>query len=452
MSTDDPTPPPPPTGDQPTPPVRRDDQADAVSERPTRPAGEQPGAAERSSTPGSERPTTPVRRGEHAAPQRHVPPTPESDEPEAAQPVAWTASDRRALNERLKSETPDDPEQVAPDAPTEPLSLSEQPTEASRSEQSAASSRSERADEAEPASETEQPEGWQPQTWRLEAAGESEKSEVWLPEPVAEVKQEPELEHPAEPTPMPKPKPKTPNLALRRLRAGFKPSRGQAIVAIVLALVACMAVVQVRTNRADDGYQNARREDLVAILDGLGQNTRRLETEITELEARKNTLTSSADKAQTAREQAEQQARVLGILAGTLRAQGPGVRITLNDPEAKMTSSNLLDAIEELRDAGAEAIQINGSVRVVASTDLVDDAPGVKVDGEKVQSPYVIEAIGESHNLAEAANFPGGLVSEVTGPQVGGTAEVTEETLIQITALHAPDEHRYARPAPSPTK
>jgi uncharacterized protein YlxW (UPF0749 family) len=258
--------------------------------------------------------------------------------------------------------------------------------------------------------------------------------------------------HPDAPTPMPQPKPKTPNLALRRLRAGFKPSRGQAIVAVVLALVACMAVVQLRVNRADDGYQNARREDLIAILDGLGQNTRRLESEITELEERKNSLSSSADKAQTAREQAEAQVRVLGILAGTLPAQGPGVRITLNDPEAKMTSSNLLDAIEELRDAGAEAIQINGSVRVVAGTDFVDDAPGIQIDGQKVTSPYVVEAIGESHNLAEAANFPGGLVSEVTGPQVGGTAEVTELPLVQITALHTPEEHRYARPAPSPTK
>ena len=253
-------------------------------------------------------------------------------------------------------------------------------------------------------------------------------------------------------TPTPMPKPRTPNLALRRLRAGFKPSRGQAIVAVVLALVAGVAVVQVRVNRADDGYQNARREDLIAILDGLGQNTRRLESEIAELEERKNSLSSSADKAQTAREQAEAQVRVLGILAGTLPAQGPGVRITLNDPDGKMTSSNLLDAIEELRDAGAEAIQINGSVRVVASTDLVDDAPGIRIDGQKLNSPYVVEAIGDSHNLSEAANFPGGLVSEVTGPQVGGTAEVTEVPTLQITALHAPEEHRYARPAPSPTK
>src|SRR5690348_17289102 len=158
--------------------------------------------------------------------------------------------------------------------------------------------------------------------------------------------QRPEQKAPDVPTPMPAPKkPRTPNLALRRLRTGFKPSRGQAIVAIVLALVGCVAVVQVRVNRADDGYQNARREDLIAILDGLGQNTRRLESEIADLEERKNSLASSADKAQTAREQAEQQVRVLGILAGTMPAQGPGVRITLNDPDGKMQSSNLLDAI-----------------------------------------------------------------------------------------------------------
>ncbi|HET6743906.1 MAG TPA: DUF881 domain-containing protein, partial [Kribbella sp.] len=166
------------------------------------------------------------------------------------------------------------------------------------------------------------------------------------PDPKRDVKPDAEPEstaasgQPDVPTPMPTPKKRTPNLALRRLKAGFKPSRGQAIVAVVLALVGGVAVVQVRVNRADDGYQNARREDLIAILDGLGQNTRRLESEIADLEERKNSLSSSADKAQTAREQAEAQIRTLGILAGTMPAVGPGVRITLNDPQGKMTSSN----------------------------------------------------------------------------------------------------------------
>ena len=243
-----------------------------------------------------------------------------------------------------------------------------------------------------------------------------------------------------------------PRAVWRRIREGLQPSRGQAIVAVVLGLVAFLAVVQVRQNLADDGYANARREDLIEILDGLGQSTRRLESEISELEARKTQLSSGADRAENARAQAEQQIKVLGILAGTLPAQGPGVRITLTDPNAKIESGNLLDAIEELRDAGAEAIQINGKVRVVASTDFTDDPPGIRIDGETLQPPYVIEAIGDSHNLSEAANFPGGLVSEITGAQINGTAEVTDVKTLRITALHTPQEHRYARPAASPTK
>lgn len=263
---------------------------------------------------------------------------------------------------------------------------------------------------------------------------------------------DPELEPNGTPQAAAKPDSGGPRAVWQRIREGLQPSRGQAIVAVVLGLVAFLAVVQVRQNLADDGYANARREDLIEILDGLGQSTRRLESEISELEARKTQLSSGADRAENARAQAEQQIKVLGILAGTLPAQGPGVRITLTDPNAKIESGNLLDAIEELRDAGAEAIQINGKVRVVASTDFTDDPPGIRIDGETLQPPYVIEAIGDSHNLSEAANFPGGLVSEITGAQINGTAEVTDVKTLRITALHTPQEHRYARPAASPTK
>ncbi|MFC5268633.1 DUF881 domain-containing protein [Kribbella qitaiheensis] len=423
MSTDDPIPPPePPKPDPPTPDQAEVDQAEvdpaqvdpaeAEQKAPEDPKAEPfEGASGDAASADDDQPTDPQPKPEPAQGSAVQPGSlPAEGKPRHAGDSARTGAGARA-EETVRSAAQDKPE-PAEEKQWQPEPVASEPPEAHKPQHAGDTTRA------------------------VEAAQTGQPGEV--------------PDHPAAPTPMPRPR--TPNLALRRLKSGFKPSRGQAIVAVVLALVACVAVVQVRVNRADDGYQNARREDLIAILDGLGQNTRRLESEITELEARKNTLSSSADKAQTAREQAEQQVRVLGILAGTLPAQGPGVRITLNDPDGKMTSSNLLDAIEELRDAGAEAIQINGAVRVVASTDLIDDAPGVKVDGEKVGSPYVIEAIGESHNLAEAANFPGGLVSEVTGPQIGGTAEVVELPSVQITALHAPDEHRYARPAPSPTK
>ena len=67
---------------------------------------------------------------------------------------------------------------------------------------------------------------------------------------------------------------------------------------------------------------------------------------------------------------------MLGILAGTVPATGPGVTITIDDPDGAVTRPTLLDGVEELRDAGAEAIEINDSVRVVASTSFTDGDGG----------------------------------------------------------------------------
>ena len=59
----------------------------------------------------------------------------------------------------------------------------------------------------------------------------------------------------------------------------------------------------------------------------------------------------------------------LEILAGTIPATGRGVRITISDPEGSVSTSMVLGVIQELRNAGAEVLQI-GPVRVVASTSI----------------------------------------------------------------------------------
>jgi len=56
-----------------------------------------------------------------------------------------------------------------------------------------------------------------------------------------------------------------------------------------------------------------------------------------------------------------------------------------------MTPPVLLDAIEELRDAGAEAIQVN-NVRIVASSHFSQGASGIAIDGKNVTQPYTISA------------------------------------------------------------
>lgn len=229
-----------------------------------------------------------------------------------------------------------------------------------------------------------------------------------------------------------------------------RPGRGQIVAAVILLIFGMGGVMQIRANTADETYSSARREDLIQLLDGLTQESRRLEGEIVELDRTRNQLQSGADTSEVARQEAEKRVSVLSVLAGTVPAHGPGVRMEIKDPQGRVSADLLLDAVEELRDAGAEVIEFDDSVRVVASTWFGNGPNGLMVDGQTIETPIVIEAIGNPHSLEEAARFRGGLVSEITSDKVGGEVEIEQLDDVQITSLHDPAEPQYAQPASAP--
>lgn len=236
--------------------------------------------------------------------------------------------------------------------------------------------------------------------------------------------------------------------AWSRLRRGFlQPGRSQIILALVLGLFAIGVVTQVRAQSSGEAYETARRADLVQLADGLAEETRRLESEIAELEATRRELESGSDARQVAREEARSRLDALSVLAGTVPAQGPGIRITITDPQLKVGAGVLLNALGELRDAGAEVIEFNDTVRVTAST-WVGGTPGaLVVDGTTVPRVIVLEVIGDPHSLEEAVRFRGGLVTEVTAPNVGGAINVERQDVIEVQSTARVVDHEFARPA-----
>jgi uncharacterized protein YlxW (UPF0749 family) len=229
------------------------------------------------------------------------------------------------------------------------------------------------------------------------------------------------------------------------------PGRGQILAAIILFIVGVAGAMQIEINTADDTYASARREDLIQLLDGLSTESRRLEGEIAQLEQTRSNLQSGADTQRVAREEAEKHLTELTILAGTAPAEGHGIRMRIADPKAAVDAAVLLDAVEEMRDAGAEVIEVNNTIRVVGSTWFGSDPRGLVIDGKPVSRPITLEVIGEPHDLEEAARFRGGIVSEITGPKIGGQVQIDQEDRVVIESLHAPGENQYARPAPPPS-
>lgn len=233
----------------------------------------------------------------------------------------------------------------------------------------------------------------------------------------------------------------------RRLwHAFWHPGRGQFMIAAILCVVAIMVAMQVRTLNDDAAYTNTRREDLVTLLDGLNEESQRLESEIAELENTKRELESGGDAREVARVEAERRADTLEILNGTAPAIGTGIRVSIHDPNGKVTAQMLLNAVQELRDAGAEAVEINDTIRVVEST-WFGGAPGDLVASEQALGrTIVIEAIGDPDALEGAVNFRGGVRSQVTAPDVGATLQLSRGGDVQISSVHERREPRYAQP------
>ncbi|MES4892679.1 DUF881 domain-containing protein [Streptomyces sp. NPDC096012] len=253
-----------------------------------------------------------------------------------------------------------------------------------------------------------------------------------------------------EPAPAPEPAPEQPAAApvtgRQRLVKGLWPprvTRAQLIVAVLLFGLGFGLAVQVASN-SDSGsaLRGARQEDLVRILDELDSRTQRLQDEKQGLDKQRQELQSSSDQAAEARRQTAEKERQLGILAGTVAARGPGITLTVEDTKGTVQADMLLDAIQELRAAGAEAIQVNG-IRVVANTYFTDSGKSVSVDGNKINAPYRFKVIGKPQDLEPALNIPGGVVQTLEKEQATATVERSDK--IVVDALRQAKQPDYAR-------
>jgi uncharacterized protein YlxW (UPF0749 family) len=236
----------------------------------------------------------------------------------------------------------------------------------------------------------------------------------------------------------------------RRLRRALAPraTRRQVVIGLLFALLGFAAVSAARGTSTTGLLATAREDEVVRVLDDLTQRQARLEIEQRALEATRDRLQSGSQEQRLA--VARSRADALAILAGTVPATGPGIRLRIDDPGDQLDYSVLLDTVQELRDAGAEAISL-GPVRVVAST-WFDDGPGgagVVVSGTRLAAPYTIIAVGDAETMATALEIPGGVADTVR--TAGGRITVTQEKSVLVSALQPLTTPQYARPAASPS-
>jgi uncharacterized protein YlxW (UPF0749 family) len=219
----------------------------------------------------------------------------------------------------------------------------------------------------------------------------------------------------------------------RMYRAVARPTRSQLVVGVLLAALGLAAVTQVRANELSNSYAGYREQDLIDILNGLSTLSERTDREVKRLEQTRDELQSTRTARQAALDQATERATTLSILAGVTPVTGPGIRVTIEPGVEQLSIDVLLDAIQELRTAGAEAIEFNDEVRIVADSALEVSGAGIYIDDELITAPYLIEAIGDPQALAGAITFSQG-PQEVIEDN-GGVVRVTEQDVVEVESV-----------------
>jgi uncharacterized protein YlxW (UPF0749 family) len=223
-------------------------------------------------------------------------------------------------------------------------------------------------------------------------------------------------------------------------------------LAVVLCILLGIAIVtQARQTESGDALETARPADLLVLLDSLQQREAALNTEVADLQRNLAQLQASGSSDAAAIENAQARLAALSILIGTVAAMGPGVTLTIEDNAPGVPAETMLDVINELRAAGAEAMEMRGrpgdqqtSVRVGVDTWVVGTPGALVVDNATLSPPYSVLAIGDPATLAAAMNIPGGAMDSVE--RVGGKMVVQQSDRVDITALRQPKPRQYAQP------
>ena len=208
-----------------------------------------------------------------------------------------------------------------------------------------------------------------------------------------------------------------------------------AAVALVLGL---LAVVQLRSQSGGSALDARSAQELTVLVANLNARNDGLRTEVARLEQELSSLLADQSRGQTSVGQLRTDLARVRAWAGLDPVVGSGIRITISGPIA---ANGIADLLNELRNAGAEAIAI-ADVRVVAGTIVGGETGAVSVDDTALGDPFEVSAIGRPETLTGSLTRVGGIVA-----QLGATFPGAVVTVTPIDRLVLPATVRDLRPA-----
>lgn len=197
----------------------------------------------------------------------------------------------------------------------------------------------------------------------------------------------------------------------------------------VALLVGLLLVGQLRSQARPVEVSSLSAQDLSQLIDTLSARNRELRSGLADIREQLREYRVSGPQSQSALEVGREDLRRISAFAGMEAVEGQGIRIEV---DGSLDAIALNDLVNELRNAGAEAIAVD-AVRITARSVAIQGPRSLVVDGVDVGIRFVMRAVGSPEGLAAAIERPGGVIAQLQ-QFIDATITVTPSTAIIIPA------------------
>lgn len=230
--------------------------------------------------------------------------------------------------------------------------------------------------------------------------------------------------------------------------------RDKIVMSIIIGLVCVVLIAimfaQFKTIEQTDitGIETAREDELKTLVSTWKTKYEEIQEKLVDTRTKINEYKEKIETNQESSELLQKELEQTNLLVGKTNVIGNGIIVRLEDnSERKIQASDLLELVNELRLAGAEAISINDK-RIITTSEIVD-VNVIMVNEERIVSPYIVKAIGDPKYLTSAISLKtSGFIDKYTNS--GKTVSFTIENNITILAYDedcnkGPMELKYAQ-------
>ena len=213
-------------------------------------------------------------------------------------------------------------------------------------------------------------------------------------------------------------------------------------ITAVLLVLGFLAVLQFKVQSQSPGLAALTAQELTSLIGNLSTRNQQLEDEVAALERQAAALAAGEDRGQTSLGQIRADLERVRAFTGLIAVEGPGVRVVVDGP---VPADGLVTLLNELRNAGAEAIAVDG-VRLVPGVAPSGPAGALRIGSHALAESFEIGVIGLPETLTGSLTRIGGPIAQLAARYPEAFIEVNPVDAIRLPATERDLRLVHARP------